>query len=259
MSARNSMQQSPASEEVHSNQGKENYAACEKMPQTETAVPFVEMASLYAPRKEEPRHELVVRTFRTAIAGFRDNVENLEKLLDDFEFLEIADRPNCPAYRTELHSFLEQIDQKRVVFCSKVSELRTFLQQWEAESPEEAVCACCQQSKVPSPLSCPAHHVLCLDCSAVKYLSKDLKCICSAVWSKDQCESLHRALVANRPALVSALPPAPHRPIDEVQCQHCLRSVGLAALDAYICSDTHAICKKCARQLAVCPACASHS
>ena len=262
MSARGSVQCSFASEDGQSKQNRENCATVVETPrevQGETVVPAVEMVSLYAQREADPRHEQVVKTFRTAIAGFRENVEDLEKLLAHFEFLDIDDRPNCAEYRTELRGFMQQIELKRADFCSKTSELSAFLKQWEEVSPEDAFCSCCQQTKPPSPLSCPSHHHLCLDCSAAKYLSKDLKCICDTIWSRDQCESLHRALVANRPALESSLPQAPHRPLDEVQCQHCKRSVGLAALDSYICQADHKICKKCARQLSVGPACASGS
>ena len=215
----------------------------------------VEMASLYARREANPVHEQWVRTFRTIIAEFRENAEELERSLVTFDSLDVSDEPNRSEYRKELRSFMHKIEEKQASCASKTLALAASLKQWETQWPEDVLCFCCHQSKTPSPLSCPSHHTLCLDCSAVKYLSKDLKCICDSLWSREQCESLHQALVANRPALVSSLPATPHRPIDEVQCQNCMRSVGFAALDSYICPVSHWICKKCAVKLSSCPAC----
>lgn len=215
----------------------------------------VEMASLYAGREADPVHEQWVRTFRTIIGEFRGNAEELERALVTFDSLDVSDQPNCSEYRTELRSFMRKIEEKQASCASKTLALSESLKQWENDRPEDVICFCCHQSKSPSPLSCPSHHSLCLDCSAVKYLSKDLKCICDSLWSREQCESLHRALVTNRPALVSSLPSTPHLPIDEVQCQNCMRSVGFAALDSYICPVSHSICKKCALKLPSCPVC----
>lgn len=219
-------------------------------------LPTVEMPSLYRDLVD-PRHEQLVLTLKRTLTGFRDRVDAIDRLISHFHHSETADHPTSLEYHTQLTLLMQNIEEMHSINHSQLSELQSQVSDFKSKIPVIAICSCCKLSNDPSPLVCPLKHVLCLDCAAVKYLSKDLKCICGSIWSQEQCREVHKSLRSRRPALVSSLPKRPHDPIDEVKCGECQRSVGVAALDAYICSASHSICKKCARSLSSCPLCPS--
>lgn len=222
----------------------------------------VEMPSIYSETPVDDQHAKWLGYFRYQLEAMKTNLNQWEATLKQFESSPLSNRTGTIEYKAQLIETVAELE--KLDYCNQMalSEMKAYLESlpvtgsiW-SEAPSAAVCARCQSAKPQSSLSCPSHHVLCLDCAGEKYMARDLKCVCECPWSQEQCRSLHEALITMHPEWQTSMPKSPLLPLGEVKCECCQKSVGTAAIDPYICAQTHQICKSCAKRRGPrCPLC----